>query len=90
MSTNVNSMFSGRKTVSKMRQVPPYTSSDDTTWSPGFSVWIRVVVAAQPEEKQIPWRAPSRDARQVSSAVRVGFPVREYSYPRCPPTPSWA
>jgi hypothetical protein len=40
---------------------------------------MTVVVAAIPEAKASPWEALSSEARQVSSAVRVGFAVREYS-----------
>ena len=36
-----------------------------------------VVVAPRPDENASPWSAPSSEARQVSSAVRVGLPVRE-------------
>jgi hypothetical protein len=43
-----------------------------------------------PEAKASPCRPPSSAASASSSAVRVGFAVREYSYPpsRTPPTPS--
>ena len=46
--------------------------------------------AASPLANASPWRASSSDATHVSSAVRVGLPVREYSKPLWPPTPSWA
>ena len=46
--------------------------------------------AASPEAKAKARRPPSSEARQVSSAVRVGFAVREYSYPRWTPTSCWA
>ena len=46
--------------------------------------------AAIPLAKQNPNAAPSSDARHASSAARVGFPVRAYSYPLCRPIPSWA
>ncbi len=36
-----------------------------------------VVVAPSPDEKAMPWSAPSSDARHVWSAVRVGFATRE-------------
>jgi len=36
-------------------------------------------VAAEPEAKARPISAPSSEARHVSSAWRVGLPVREYS-----------
>ena len=38
---------------------------------------MTVVVAAMPEAKAKPCSAPSSEARQVSSAVRVGLPMRE-------------
>ena len=37
-----------------------------------------------------PRLAPSSDATHVSSAARVGLPVRPYSNPACLPTASWA
>ena len=41
--------------------------------------------APLPLEKARPCFPPSSEARQASSAVRVGFPLREYSYPLCLP-----
>ncbi len=38
---------------------------------------MTVVVAPMPEENAKPWSALSSDARQVSSARRVGLAVRE-------------
>jgi hypothetical protein len=49
---------------------------------------ISVSVAARPEAKADPNRAPSNAARQLSRAVRVGFFVRLYSYPLCSPGPA--
>src|ERR1700736_6466636 len=44
-----------------------------------------------PEENARPNAASSTAASDASSAARVGFPVRAYSYPpRSPPTPSCA
>src|SRR5690348_10561925 len=40
-----------------------------------------VAVAARPLENARPCAPPSSAARQVSSAWRVGFPLREYSKP---------
>ena len=77
-------------TRAKSRNVPPYASFGITTWSPGpQTAWISAVSAASPEAKAKPWRPPSNAARHCSSAVRVGFAERLYSYPpRSPPTPS--
>ena len=47
------------------------------------------MVAASPEAKARARSLPSSAARQVSSAVRVGLPLREYSYPLCWPGASW-
>src|SRR5207249_3853521 len=76
-STKLASMPSGRRTFSKSRYVPPYTSSPQTTWSPGRSVWRRVVAAAHPLAKAKPLAPPSRAAMHASSAARVGLPLRE-------------
>ena len=46
--------------------------------------------AARPLANASPWRACSSEARQISSAMRVGLPDREYSNPLCTPTSSWA
>ena len=61
-------------------------------WSPGRrTARSTASVADIPDAKARAYRPPSSSARHCSSAVRVGFPVREYSYPlRRPPTPSWA
>src|SRR2546430_9902514 len=77
-------------TLSKSRNVPPYTSSMYTTWSPGLSSSVSVLSAPIPEEKARQYFAPSRAARHSSSALRVGLPVREYSKPWCLPTPCCA
>ena len=46
-------------------KVPPaHTSSPQTTWSPGRSVWRSVVVAAQPDANASPWRAPEARRRR--------------------------
>jgi hypothetical protein len=51
-----------------------------TTWLPGaVTVRSRQSSAARPLAKARPVRPPSSAARQVSSAVRVGLPLREYS-----------
>src|SRR4051812_1389505 len=47
------------------------------------------VVAARPDAKASPRSPASSEARQVSRAVRVGLPLREYSYPLCRPGPAW-
>jgi hypothetical protein len=88
----VYSMPQSESTLSTSRKVPPYASSGITRWSPGRSVARSTAsVAAMPEANARPNRPPSSAARHSSSAVRVGLPVREYSYPaRMPPTPSWA
>jgi hypothetical protein len=52
-----------------------------TTWSPGLSRSHSAFVAARPEPKPRQKRPPSSAARLSWSAVRVGFNVREYSYP---------
>ena len=61
------------------RWVPPYASLGSTTWSPGRSRRSSASSAAMPDAKASPWPALSSDARQRSSAVRVGLAVREYS-----------
>src|SRR5256886_10418071 len=76
--------------LSKSRNVPPYTSSMYTTWSPGLSSSVSVLSAPIPEEKARQCFAPSRAARHSSSALRVGLPVREYSKRWCLPTPCCA
>jgi hypothetical protein len=48
-----------------------------TIRSPGETRCIRVVVAPMPDENAKPYSALSSEARQVSSARRVGFAVRE-------------
>jgi len=63
------------------RYVPPYISSGTITWSPGWSSDKIACSAASPEAKVNPYLPSSSEARQASSAVRVGFPTREYSYP---------
>jgi hypothetical protein len=54
-----------------------------------------VAVAAIPDAKHTPppgpsGPTPSSEARHASRFVRVGFPVRAYSYPLCSPTAAWA
>ena len=88
MSTASNETPCRRKTLSKMRKVPPYTSSQARTWSPDESRWRTASVAASPEAKASPCRPPSSAARQSCSAWRVGFCVREYSNPLWTPGPS--
>src|SRR5215472_19282466 len=51
---------------------------------------MSVVSAPSPEENARQCLAPSSAARFSSSALRVGLPVREYSYPWCLPTPCCA
>src|SRR5215813_1127537 len=75
------------KTLSNRRKVPPYTSSEHTTWSPEFSRCMITSAAALPDANAAPYFAPSKAARQSSSALRVGFLVRLYSYPLCSPGP---
>jgi len=59
-------------------------------WSPLFSRFRTVLVAAIPDPNARPWLPPSSDARQASRAPRVGFCERVYSYPLCTPGDSWA
>src|SRR5438132_821967 len=61
-----------------------------TTWSPFERRCATASVAAIPEANARPQRPPSSAARQVSRAVRVGLPVRAYSYPLFFPTASCA
>src|SRR5438552_4061906 len=89
-STGLNVKPKRFSTLSKSRNVPPYTSSMYTTWSPGLSSRVSVLSAPIPEEKARQCFAPSRAARHSSSALRVGLPVREYSKPWCLPTPCCA
>ena len=49
------------------------------TSSPGLRSDSTAVVAARPEANARPREPPSKEARQVSRAVRVGLPLREYS-----------
>ena len=80
----------GLNTLSRSRNVPPYRSADATTSSPGFnSPANTAVVAARPDAKASPRSPSSRAARQVSRAVRVGLPEREYSYPLWSPGAAW-
>ncbi len=46
--------------------------------------------AASPLANASPWLARSSAATCCSTAVRVGLPDREYSYPWCTPTSLWA
>ncbi len=71
--------------------MPPYASSGTTKWLPGDAmVRSSVSSAASPLAKANPCFPPSSAAMHSSSAVRVGFAEREYSYPpRGTPTPSW-
>ena len=69
----------GLKTRSSKRNVPPYMSAAAATSSPGFNVDRTAVLAARPDANASPLSPASRAARQVSRAVRVGFPEREYS-----------
>ena len=55
----------------------------------GLSMAMIVLVAAMPVAKAKPYSASSRAAKQASKAVRVGLPVREYSYPLCTPMSAW-
>ena len=62
MSTVSNSRPHRSMTRASNRYVPPYTSSEISTWSPGFSVSSSVVVAPRPLEKQRPFEPPSSEA----------------------------
>jgi hypothetical protein len=92
-STVVYSTPQSAMTLSSSRNVPPYASPPRMTWSPG-RVMARSAMsaAAMPDANESACLPPSSEASASSSAVRVGFAVREYSYPpsRRPPTPSWA
>ena len=77
MSARVASMPSLENTLSIKRNVPPYTSSQRTTWSPAERRCSTAASAEQPDAKATPWRPLSSDARFASSAWRVGFAVRE-------------
>jgi hypothetical protein len=64
-----------------------YASFGTTACDPGLStVRSSVSSAASPLANASPRVPRSRAARQVSRAVRVGLPDREYSYPWCTPT----
>src|SRR5712692_7580682 len=77
-------------TLSNSRNVPPYTSSMYTTWSPGLRSSISVDSAPRPDANARQCLASSSAARFSSSAERVGLPLREYSKPWCLPTPCCA
>src|SRR6266704_3192961 len=77
-------------TLSNSRNVPPYTSSMYTTWSSGLRSSIIVDSAPSPDANARQCFASSSAARFSSSADRVGLPLREYSKPRCLPTPCCA
>jgi hypothetical protein len=62
---------------------------EQTTWSPAFTSVEIAVIAAMPDAKARAPAPPSSTARFSSSAERVGFCVRPYSYPLCLPSPSW-
>ncbi len=49
-------------------------------WSPALRRWVRAVVAPSPELKAMQCLAPSSEARHFSRELRVGLPLREYSY----------
>jgi hypothetical protein len=52
-------------------------SSPATTWSPVSSIAITQCTAAMPLENASAPHPPSSDANVVSSALRVGLPLRE-------------
>jgi len=56
--------------------VPPYTSSQQITWSPDFKQWMTADIAPHPLEKAIPYFPYSHSAKQFSKASLVGFPHR--------------
>ena len=76
MSTVSNSRPHSSITRASRRYVPPYTSSEIRTWSPGFSVSSSVVVAPRPLEKHRPFEPPSSEASTCCNASRVGLPAR--------------
>ena len=60
--------------------VPPYTSVECTTWSPGrASRRITVSSALMPDGNAKPCVAPSRAASAPANALVVGLPQRPYS-----------
>ena len=89
-STALHGKPSGDHTFEMSRNVPPYASLPSTMRSPCDSSRSTLSSAASPLANAKPWRAPSSDATHVSSAARVGLPLREYSNPWWLPTPSWA
>src|SRR6478609_4499463 len=62
-STKLDSSPNGFITLSNRRKVPPYTSSPEITWSPGFNACKSVVAAAQPLENAKPRVPPSSTAK---------------------------
>src|SRR5215207_2269047 len=76
------------KMRSKRRKVPPYTFSPHTTWSPDLKSFMIESMHPVPLAKAKPWRPPSSAATLRSSASRVGFLPRAYSYPLCSPSAS--
>jgi len=77
MSRNVASTPNCFITLSKIRNVPPYTSSPTRTWSPLLSRRRMAIVAAQPLPNATPCFPPSSAAKHFSRASRVGLPARE-------------
>ena len=67
-STKVVSMPIRPRIVVSSRYVPPYTSSEQMTWSPWDSSMKAVEIAAIPEEKAKP-RAPPSSWAMVSSSA---------------------
>lgn len=61
--------------------VPPYTSSQDTIWSPLLSKEAIVVVAPKPDAKVNACFPLSNAAKHSSSVFLVGFPDLPYSKP---------
>ncbi len=61
---------------------------EQTTCSPALTNVATAVMAAIPEANARAPAPPSRTAMFSSSAARVGFWVRAYSYPLCLPSAS--
>jgi hypothetical protein len=61
----------------KYLYVPPYTSSQEITWSPDFRESKTQVRAAHPLEKLMQYLAYSQAAKASSKAVLVGLPHLE-------------
>ena len=59
--------------------MPPYTSSEHDDVVARVEQVHQHVGRGEPDANAAPYFAPSSAARQPSSALRVGFCVREYS-----------